>query len=56
MGKDKQQRTDNTVMIQCEVYSRVTGFYRPVHTFNPGKKEEFAERTFYNVNMCPQSR
>jgi anaerobic ribonucleoside-triphosphate reductase len=30
--------------IECEIYSRVCGFYRPVSQFNIGKKEEFNER------------
>jgi hypothetical protein len=31
-------------VIQCEVYSRVVGYIRPVNQWNPGKQEEFAER------------
>jgi ribonucleoside-triphosphate reductase (formate) len=31
-------------VIECEVYTRVVGYYRPVSGFNPGKKAEFAER------------
>ena len=30
--------------IPVEVYSRVCGYYRPVLQWNPGKKEEFAQR------------
>ena len=30
---------------ECEIYSRVTGYLRPVRQFNPGKKEEFKIRT-----------
>lgn len=26
---------------ECEVYSRVVGYYRPVQRWNEGKKEEF---------------
>lgn len=29
----------------CEVYSRVVGYLRPVKQFNPAKQEEFYERT-----------
>jgi ribonucleoside-triphosphate reductase len=29
---------------KTEVYSRVTGYLRPVQNFNEGKKEEFSER------------
>ena len=31
----------------CEVYTRVTGYLRPVKQFNPGKKEEYKERVNY---------
>ena len=30
-----------------EIYSRVTGFYRPVEQWNPGKTEEFKDRETY---------
>lgn len=33
-----------------EVFSRVTGFYRPVKAWNPGKVEEFDDRITYGVN------
>ena len=28
----------------CEVFSRVVGYFRPVKRWNDGKKEEFGER------------
>jgi len=31
-------------VIECEVYTRVVGYYRPVSGFNLGKKQEFADR------------
>jgi len=34
---------------ETEVYSRVTGFYRPSKLWNKGKKEEFKDRLHYNV-------
>ena len=30
---------------QCEVWSRVVGYLRPVKQYNPGKQEEFHDRT-----------
>ena len=33
----------------CEVYSRVTGYFRPVSNWNKGKKEEFKDRKEYDV-------
>ena len=34
---------------QTEVWSRVTGFYRPVQAYNPGKAEEFKDRQTYSI-------
>lgn len=34
---------------QCEVYSRVTGYFRPTTSWNKGKREEFKERKTFNV-------
>ena len=31
-----------------EVYSRITGYYRPVQNWNEGKTQEFKERKLYN--------
>jgi hypothetical protein len=30
--------------IKCEIYSRISGYYRPVQQYNKGKQEEFSER------------
>ena len=32
-----------------EVYSRITGYYRPVQNWNVGKSQEFKERKLYNI-------
>ena len=32
-----------------EVYSRITGYYRPVQNWNDGKRAEFADRKVYNI-------
>jgi len=34
---------------ECEVYSRVVGYLRPVKQWNKGKKEEFKERVTYKI-------
>lgn len=34
---------------KTEVYSRITGYYRPVQNWNEGKMEEFKERKTYDV-------
>ena len=33
----------------AEVYSRITGYYRPVQNWNDGKTQEFKDRTVYNI-------
>lgn len=35
-----------------EVYSRITGYYRPVANWNDGKLEEFKHRKTYDVGSC----
>ncbi len=37
---------------QCEVYSRIVGYLRPVNNWNDGKKEEFAERKTYDTKKA----
>ncbi len=32
---------------QCEIWTRVMGYHRPVSSFNIGKKGEFEERNFF---------
>ncbi|MBO4896884.1 MAG: ribonucleoside triphosphate reductase [Clostridia bacterium] len=32
-----------------EVYSRITGYYRPVQNWNAGKSQEFKDRKIYNI-------
>lgn len=32
------------LIIPAEIYSRVSGYFRPVAQWNNGKKEEFTER------------
>ena len=34
---------------ETEVYSRITGYYRPVKNWNDGKAQEYKERKVYNV-------
>ncbi|MBE6573852.1 MAG: ribonucleoside triphosphate reductase [Ruminococcaceae bacterium] len=33
-----------------EVYSRITGYYRPVQNWNDGKSKEFKDRKVYNID------
>lgn len=34
---------------KAEVYSRITGYYRPVQNWNEGKTQEYKDRTSYDV-------
>jgi len=34
---------------EAEVYSRITGYYRPVKNWNDGKTQEFEDRREYNI-------
>ena len=32
---------------RCEIWTRVMGYHRPVNAYNPGKKQEFEDRTMF---------
>ena len=34
---------------KTEVYSRITGYYRPVQNWNDGKAQEYKERKVYDM-------
>ena len=34
---------------ECEVYSRIVGYLRPIQQWNEGKKQEFKERKEYRA-------
>lgn len=36
-------------LIPAEIYSRVSGYFRPVNQWNKGKREEFSERKSANI-------
>ena len=38
---------------KTEVYSRITGYYRPVQNWNNGKAQEFKDRKVYNIGASP---
>jgi len=45
----------NNVKIPSEIYSRVSGYYRPVNQWNRGKQEEFACRTLLDISIVTGS-
>ncbi|MDR0950379.1 MAG: ribonucleoside triphosphate reductase [Candidatus Ancillula sp.] len=38
--------------VACEVWTRVMGYFRPVTSFNTGKKGEFKERTYFKESSA----
>ena len=38
------------VKIKTEVFSRVSGYFRPVSQWNKGKREEFSQRIYAVIN------
>ena len=41
---------------ETEVYSRITGYYRPVKNWNDGKSQEFKDRKVYNIEKSVLKR
>ena len=41
---------ENKERQECEVYTRVMGYFRPVSQFNKGKQSEFNERKWFSEN------
>ena len=39
---------------KTEVYSRITGYYRPVQAWNDGKSQEFKDRRTYNIERSTE--
>lgn len=48
-NNQKNETSPNACGEPCEVYSRVTGYFRSVSNWNKGKKEEFKNRTPYKI-------
>lgn len=48
MSKKTANSSINSKRQQCEVYSRVVGYIRPVQNWHVGKKEEFKDRKTYD--------
>ena len=44
-----KKRVTNKDRTQCEVFSRIVGYLRPVQNWNDGKVAEFAMRQEYKV-------
>jgi len=51
-----EQRTCPYCGAATELYSRITGYYRPVQNWNDGKVQEFADRLTYDVSKEQEPR
>jgi hypothetical protein len=40
---------------ECEIWTRVMGYYRPVSEFNIGKKSEYGERMLFQESKTERS-
>jgi len=40
---------------ECEVYSRIVGYFRPLRNWNPGKREEFKTRLEFDETKSLQN-
>jgi ribonucleoside-triphosphate reductase len=47
--EELEQELANVKGTECEVYSRIVGYFRPVKQWNNGKQEEFSEREMFEV-------
>jgi len=46
----KKKKITNDDRQECEVYSRIVGYIRPVGQWNDGKSEEYQMRKEYSGN------
>ena len=42
------------IKTECEVYSRIVGYLRPVSQWNPGKQQEFKDRKTYDRSLLAE--
>ncbi len=43
------------IVVPAEVFSRVSGYFRPVNQWNKGKREEFSLRTYMNISSMERA-
>lgn len=49
--QDLKNELANVKGSECEVYSRVVGYFRPVKQWNDGKQEEYADRVTFEAKV-----
>ena len=47
MNYVEKQKQSVEVKVPAEIYSRISGYFRPLNNCNRAKQEEFKERRFY---------
>lgn len=55
MSKDVKIELKDSERQPCEIWTRVMGYYRPVDAWNIGKKQEFADRKYFDENKAKLS-
>ena len=52
IGAEVAQVNDDLACVkgeECEVYSRIVGYYRPLKNWNKGKREEYKARKLFSA-------
>jgi len=47
----ENKNQDTKCQAECEVYSRVVGYLRPIKQWNKGKREEFRQRKTFKLEV-----
>ncbi len=47
--KELEKELENVKGTECEIYSRIVGYFRPVKQWNDGKQEEFKDRVVFDL-------
>lgn len=47
--KKKMDELENVKGTECEIYTRIVGYYRPVDKWNTGKRDEYNQRVEFEV-------
>lgn len=50
--KSLERQSGSVCNEECEIYSRVTGYHRPLKNWNAGKQEEFKQRTSFILGFA----
>ncbi len=48
-------KNNHKMRTRCEIWTRITGYYRPIISCNLGKKSEFFDRKKYHISSMYNS-